>query len=81
MGCLFKIIFTQKASEGDESPLPGLFWSYRTFFRKCKIIEQCKENGKYIIKIYVRCTENKTSDFLIETLSRDKKIEKSYIIS
>ena len=81
MGCLFEIIFTPKASEGDDSPLPGLFWNYRTFFRRCKIVEQRKENEKCIIKIYVRYTENKTSDFLIETLSRDKRIEKSYIIS
>jgi len=81
MGCLFEIIFTQKASEGDESPLIALLWSYRTFFRRCKVVEQRKEKEKCIIKIYVRYTENKVSDFINEYLSRDKRIEKSYIIS
>lgn len=81
MGCLFEIIFTQKASEGEGSPFGDLLWRYRTFFRRCRIVEERKENEKCIIKIYVRHTENKTSDFLIERLSRDKKVEKSYIIS
>jgi len=77
MGCLIQITLTEEGSK--KNPLAALF-DYR-FLSDCKIISEKEENRKKIYEVYVRYSENRISRFLVKYYVRDKRVEKTILIS
>lgn len=77
MGCLIQIKLTEEGSK--KNPIAVLF-DYR-FFTDCKIISEKEESRKKIYEVYVRYSENRVSRFLVKYYARDKRVEKTILIS
>lgn len=83
MGCLIKIKYTTKASDDPDTEFayPFFLRKYSDFFIKSNVVSRTLEANKCLFTVYVIWPENRTSDFIVNYLRHDKKIEKAETIS
>lgn len=76
MGNLIKIKFTKKASEYPEECIKTIYNKFPDFFKGSEIVEKDTENDKFFLKIYVNKSDNATSRFCVNEISKNSRIFK-----